>query len=52
MLLTTIHRNVNLVNDHHVLKCGREDIGEATLHNPGSCALQWRRLRLVSFQLL
>jgi hypothetical protein len=44
MLLTTIHINMNLVNDYQILKCGREDIEEVTLHNLGICELRWRRL--------
>jgi hypothetical protein len=44
MLLTIVHNNVNLVNDHKILKCGREDIGEVTLHNLDSCALWWHRI--------
>jgi hypothetical protein len=44
MLLTTTHRNVNLVNDHYILKCVREDIGEVTLHSLDSCALRWWKL--------
>jgi hypothetical protein len=30
--------------DRQILKCGREDIRKASLHNPGSCALRWHKL--------
>jgi hypothetical protein len=44
MQLTRTNRNVKVVNNHSMLKCGSMVIGERILQTPTSCALRWRKL--------